>query len=69
MTQKELAYVEDSIGHEKNIVKILDDSINNLESDELKEFLENEMTLHQEREKKLTSLLEEKANEWSTYNG
>ena len=27
MTQKELSYVEDAIGHETNIIKILDDTI------------------------------------------
>ena len=64
MTQKELAYIEDSIGHEKNIVKILDDNLNNIENLELKEFLENEKILHQEREKKLISFLEEKSHEW-----
>ena len=27
MTQKELSYVEDAIGHEDNIIKIIDDNI------------------------------------------
>ena len=39
MTQKELAYVEDAIGHEENIIKICNESIKNLEDDTLKEFL------------------------------
>ena len=62
MTQKELLYLEDAIGHEKNIIKILSDGIDNIENEELLEFLKNEQLLHQERERKLMSLLEEKAN-------
>ena len=32
MTQKELSYVEDAIGHECNIIKIIEQGIKNLES-------------------------------------
>ena len=40
MTQKELLYVEDAIGHESSIISILTENINNLENDELKDFMQ-----------------------------
>ena len=63
MTQKELSYVEDAIGHEKNIIKICNDTINNLEDENLKKFLENELQKHTEMQEKLMNMLEVKANE------
>lgn len=63
MTQKELSYVEDAIGHEKNIIKICNDTINNLEDENLKQFLENELQKHTEMQEKLMNMLEVKANE------
>ena len=62
MTQKELLYVEDAIGHEKNIINICKESIKNLENDELVTFLENEITKHQENKENLLNILKEKAN-------
>lgn len=61
MTQKELLYVEDAIGHEKSLIKILEEEISSAKDDEIVEFLEEEVTIHQNIEDKLTSLLEEKA--------
>ena len=33
MTQKELLYVEDAVGHETNIIKILQETIKNLQDE------------------------------------
>ena len=63
MTQKELSYVEDAIGHEENIIKICNESIKNLENEELKEFLQSEVETHTSMKDKLLNLLEAKANE------
>ena len=63
MTQKELLYVEDAIGHEKSIISILNDGIQKLENEELIVFLENQVTEHTNRQEKLTSMLEVKADE------
>ena len=40
MTQKELLYVEDAIGHEKNIISICNETVNMLEEDDLVSFME-----------------------------
>ena len=63
MTQKELSYVEDAIGHEENIIKICNESINKLENEELKSFLQNEVETHTSMKEKLLNLLEVKVND------
>ena len=63
MTQKELLYYEDSIGHECNIISILNDSIERVDSEELKEFLVNEVEIHESLKDNLINLLKEKVNE------
>lgn len=63
MTQKELLYVEDAISHESSIISILTDSINNLESDELKDFLEEKLNEHIAFKVELINMLEDKSNE------
>lgn len=63
MTQKELAYVEDAIGHEENIIKICNESIKYLEDKSLKEFFQNEVNIHTTMKEKLLYLLEVKSNE------
>ena len=63
MTQKELSYVEDAIGHEENIIKIMNEEMNNLEDNEILEFLEKEINIHSSLKEKLLNLLKEKANE------
>lgn len=63
MTQKELAYVEDAIGHEANIIKICQDIINNLSDQEIITFMKNEVEKHTTRKESLMSLLEVKTNE------
>ena len=56
MTQKELLYVEDAVGHEQNIIKILDES--------LISFMNKELKKHTTMQEKLMDLLKENANEW-----
>lgn len=63
MTQKELLYLEDAIGHEKNIVKLCEGFLNNIESDELKEFMSREISNHNQLCDNLTNFLGGKANE------
>lgn len=63
MTQKELLYVEDAIGHEENIIKIMREEINNLDDQEVVQFLEKEIHIHSSLKEKLMNLLKEKSNE------
>ncbi len=63
MTQKELSYDEDAIGHEGNIIKIIDESIKNLQDESLVSFMNEELTKHTTMKEKLMHLLEEKSNE------
>lgn len=69
MTQKELLYVEDAIGHETNIIKITQETIKKLQNQNLISFLENELEKHVTTKQDLINKLEEKANVWSTING
>ena len=63
MTQKELLYIEDAIGHEKNIISIINESINHLSDENLISFLEKEEKKHCSMKEKLIKCLEEKCNE------
>ena len=63
MTQKELAYIEDAIGHETNIIKICNDIVNNLSDQEIISFLNQEVQKHTSRKERLMNLLEVKNNE------
>ncbi len=63
MTQKELLYVEDAIGHETNIISICEVTINSLEDEKLKSFMEKELKDHKNMKEKLMKLLEDSANE------
>ena len=63
MTQKELLYVEDAIGHEKSIITILDDTISRLEDESLKNFIKKEMKKHEDMLNELMNFLEGCANE------
>ena len=69
MTQKELLYFEDAIGHEANIISICEDTVSKIEDEELVSFMQNEIDIHKSMKEKLISLLEEKAHEWSIVNG
>lgn len=60
MTQKELLYIEDAIGHEKNIIKICRDNIKYLSDKKIISFIEEEINKHILIEKRLMKMLEVK---------
>ena len=62
MTQKELAYVEDAIGHEDSIIKICTDLVSKMVNEDLVTFMNEEIEKHNNMKQKLLSLLEEKQN-------
>lgn len=62
MTQKELLYLEDAIGHEDNIIKICREMESTLEDENLKVFMEEKIKTHTNMYDKLLGKLEEKAN-------
>ena len=61
MTQKELLYVEDAIGHESSLVSILEESINFLEDEDLKTFMQKECEKHLLMKEKLIDNLKEES--------
>ena len=63
MTQKELLYVEDAIGHEKNIIDICNETMNFLSDESLISFMEKEIKKHTTTYEKLLKCLEDKSNE------
>jgi hypothetical protein len=62
MTQKELLYVEDAIGHEGNIIKICEDMINTMEDENLITFMEKQIKKHTNLKNKMINMLEDKIN-------
>lgn len=69
MTQKELLYVEDAVGHETNIIKILQETIKNIQDENLISFLESKLETHVSMKEKLINKLAGIANVWSIING
>ena len=63
MTQKELAYVEDAIGHETNIIDICNETLNMLEDENLMSFIRKEIKKHENMKEKLLNVLEVKCDE------
>ncbi len=63
MTQKELLYVEDAINHECNIINIVTNTINNLQNQDLKDFMEQKLNEHIAFKLELLNTLEELSNE------
>lgn len=63
MTQKELLYIEDAIGHESNMIKICESTIEMLEDDAFVKFLEKELKKHNSMKEKLITALEDCTNE------
>ena len=53
MTQKELLYVEDAIGHETNIIKIIEKTIKNIQDENLISFLEEKLETHKSMKQEL----------------
>ena len=62
MTQKELLYVEDAIEHEKNIISICTDMSSKLTDENLKTFINNEISIHNKVQNELMNLLKEEKN-------
>lgn len=62
MTQKELLYLEDAIGHEQNLAKICEESLNLIDDDQLNNFIKNELDKHNSLKEELINKLKEKAN-------
>lgn len=63
MTQKELLYIEDAIGHENTIIDLCNDMISNLEDKDLVTFTKKQMKSHIEIKDNLICLLEDNINE------
>ena len=57
MTKKELLYVEDAVGHEQNLIKIINETINLLQNVDLKNFLSGQLKIHQDIKTELMNLL------------
>ena len=63
MTQKELLYLEDAVGHEASIIEILNESLENLDDDKLITFMEEEIEKDKSIKEDLIHLMEDKTNE------
>ena len=59
MTQKELLYVEDAIGHEKTISTVIGETIELLEDEDLQNYMEDELKKHEDIQNDLIELLED----------
>ena len=62
MTQKELLYLEDSIGHIDNIMQILKESMHSINDEDLFNFMKEEFNRHNTLYQELLNKLKEKAN-------
>ncbi len=62
MSQKELSYLEDAVGHETSIIDICNASINQIDDEEIISFLNSEIKKHEDTKEKLMNVLEEKTN-------
>ncbi len=63
MTQKELLYMEDAIGHEANLIQICQITMDTLSDKNLKTFIKGELKKHETMKNKLMSVLEDIAND------
>ena len=63
MTQKELSYLEDAVGHVGNIIKICEETSKNIEDENLIQFMNEEIANQKSLKEELMNKLEEKANE------
>lgn len=63
MTQKELSYIEDAIGHENNMIKICENIVSSLTDENLITFMDSEIKSHTNLRKELLKELEAKSNE------
>ena len=58
MTQKELLYIEDTLGHLKTMDELLTLAKDNLEDEKLRKFVSNELQKTKKQYDKVFSLLE-----------
>ena len=63
MTQKELLYVEDAIGHENTIIEICRNTIDSLQEEDLKSYMEEQLEKHENLNKELMNILEVKTHD------
>ncbi len=63
MTQKELLYMEDAIGHEQNLETIFNNFSNELEDKSLASFIQKLTKKHHNLSDKLLKVMEDLANE------
>lgn len=63
MTQKELLYVEDAIGHEETLITVLENMATSLEEEDLVDFCNQELETHTTLKEDLMALLEGNAND------
>jgi len=63
MTQKELLYLEDAIGHEENIMGIIRESLCNITSKRISNFLNSELMIHEKLYNSLLKHMEANSNE------
>ena len=59
MSQKELLYLDDAYCHETALLKVLEDTQNRLEDEDLVDFIDDEIKNHQDMQKKLLKVLED----------
>ena len=58
MTQKELLYIDDTLAHLSHLIKITNNAIEELESDELADYLKEILNSVVKEEKNIKKLLE-----------
>lgn len=63
MTEKELLYMEDAVGHEQNLETIFTNFSDAIEDPKLSAFIEKLSKKHQDLSKKLLNVMEEISNE------
>ncbi len=63
MTQKDLLYLEDAIGHEDNLIDIWEYYQELLSAQELKNLVKKQIKKHQELKANLLKVMEDTANE------
>ena len=63
MTQKELAYFEDAVGHEDIIIKSLQETLENLQDEDLSSLVETDIEKHNSLKQELLRTMEEQVNE------
>lgn len=63
MTQKELLYMEDAVGHETSLIEICKVTISSLEDKDLQKFMKGHLKKHESLKEKLMNALEESQNE------